>query len=84
MHHHIFKPIHAHVDNYTMYVFGINIYICEMVISFLFELKIEWSCEILEVRKENGTQFGTNFIIFWEINHKPPCNMMLYPFIKKT
>jgi len=54
MHHHIFKPIHAHVDNYTMYVFGINIYICEMAISFLFELKLNDLVKSWKLEKKMG------------------------------
>jgi hypothetical protein len=54
MHHHIFKPIQTHVDNYTMYVFGINIYICEMAISFLFQLKLNGLVKFGNLEKKMG------------------------------
>jgi hypothetical protein len=54
MQHHIFTPIRAHVDNYTIYVFGINIYICEMAISFLFQLKLNGLVKFWNLEKEMG------------------------------
>lgn len=54
MQHHIFKSIRAHVDNYTMYVFGINIYIYEMAISFLFQLKLNGLVKFWNLEKKMG------------------------------